>query len=172
MKDGRTNKGKIIALRVALTAACVALVAFIFFNSLRTGDESAAQSNVVTDFVQKVIAFFAPKSWIANATGEAYERLHGYVRTVAHFSEFGLLGALMVWCWRAYTADGLCLLFPMCLTLFIPVLDESLQFLTAGRVADISDLFVDTLGGFCGLAFAVIALLIGRAVLSKKRKGD
>ena len=172
MKDGRTKKGKIIALRVVLTAACVALVAFIFYNSLKTGDESAAESNIVTDTVQKIIGFFAPKSWIANATGAEYERLHSYVRTLAHFSEFGLLGALMSWCWRAYTSDKLCLLFPVCLVLFIPVLDESLQFLTAGRVADTSDLFVDTIGGICGLAFATITLIIGKAVLSKKRKGD
>jgi VanZ family protein len=172
MKDGRVKKGKIVALRAVLTLACVALVAFIFYNSLKTGDESAAQSNIVTDTVQKIIGFFAPKSWIATATGAQYERLHSYVRTLAHFSEFGLLGALTAWCWRAYTSDKLCLLFPVCLALFIPVLDESLQFLTAGRVADTSDLFVDTLGGICGLAFAILTLWIGKAVLLRKRRED
>ena len=172
MKDGRTKTGKMVALRAALTIACVALVAFIFFNSAKTGDETVSQSSFVTDAVQKIIGLFAPKSWIATATGEEYERLHGYVRTLAHFSEFALLGALMAWCWRAYTDDKLCFVFPVCLALFIPVLDESLQFFTAGRVADTSDLFVDTLGGFCGLAFAIATLFIGKAVLAKKRKGD
>ena len=172
MKDGRTNKGKIIALRIVLTLSLLALLAFIFSNSLRTGDESGAQSNIVTDFVQKVVGIVAPNSWIATATGADYEKLHASVRTLAHFSEFGLLGALLVWCWRAYTDDRLCLLFPVCLVLFIPVVDESLQAFTAGRVADISDLFVDSLGGICGLVFAVVTLIVGRAVLAKRRKGD
>lgn len=174
MKDEKlakeNKKGRIYALRAGLTAACIAVVAFIFFNSLRTGDESTVQSSFVTDLAQKIVGFFAPNSWIANATGADYERFHGYVRTAAHFSEFALLGALMIWCWRSYTRDGLCLLFPLCLVLFIPILDESLQLLTAGRAATTSDLFVDTLGGACGCLFAAATLWIGLFIRRRKRR--
>ena len=175
MKDTawKNEKGKHVAkkwiLRLVLTALCIATMAFIFSNSLQTGEESGAQSSFVTVAVQKIFRVFAPNSWIATATGEAYEKLHGVIRTLAHFSEFALLGALLVWCWRAYTKDPLFLLVPVCLVVLTPIVDECLQTLSAGRVAAISDVCTDTIGGVCGCVFAGLTLLIALAIKRRKK---
>ena len=175
MKGTRADNGtkkqnaKTWLLRAILTALCIAAIAFIFSNSLQTGEESGAQSSFVTNAVQKIFRVFAPNSWIATATGEAYERLHGVIRTIAHFSEFALLGALLTWCWRSYTKDMLFFLIPACLVVLVPIVDECLQTLSAGRVAAISDVFTDTLGGVCGCVFAGLTLLIAFAIKRRKK---
>ena len=157
-------------LRALLTALCVALLAFIFGNSAMPADESAAQSDFITDLVQKILKVFAPNSWAANATGADYERLHSIIRTLAHFSEFALLGALLVFTFRSYTRNGYAFVVCVCLIILIPILDETLQAFTSGRVADLADLYVDTLGGVIGGLFAALAVCIVGGIIRKKRK--
>ncbi len=163
----RTQNKKIYLARALLTLACLLLLAFIFGNSLKAGDESSAQSAEVVQAVQKVVGFFAPHSWIATATGEAYEKLHAVVRTLAHFSEFALLGALCSWCYRAYTAEKAYFFVVVFFVLFVPIVDEFLQTLTAGRVADIYDVWIDSAGGAVGIAFALLTLWIAKRIRRK-----
>ena len=157
-------------LRALLTALSLALLAFIFGNSAMPAKESAAQSDFITDLVQKIVKVFAPNSWAANATGADYERLHSVIRTFAHFREFALLGALLVFTFRSYTRSGYAFVVCVCLIALTPILDETLQAFTAGRVADVADLYVDTLGGAIGGLFAALAVCIGGAIIRKKRK--
>ncbi len=161
---------KIWILRALLTALCLCMLAFIFGNSLQTGEQSSGLSRKVTDAVQKLCGLFAPESWIATATGEAYDKLHGIVRTAAHFSEFALLGALFCWCYRAYTRDKTFLFLPVGLLVLVPIVDEFLQRSSADRIADIADMLVDTAGGLCGFSFALLTLLIGFICKRKKEK--
>ena len=146
-------------LRIFLTVACVAMLAFIFSNSLKTGEQSAAQSSTMVDVVQNVASVVAPNSSIATATGAAYERLHAWVRMVAHFAEFALFGALLVWCVVSYTwrREGLYLaLFGVC---FVPIVDEFLQVFVADRGAEFCDVCIDVAGGICGTLFAIVVLI-------------
>lgn len=168
MKTRKNNK--IYLARALLTLACLLLLAFIFFNSLTSGDDSSAQSAWVVKCVQKTVGFFAPNSWIANATGEEYDKLHEIVRTLAHFGEFALLGALCSWCYRAYTNEKAYFFVVVFFVAFVPIVDEFLQTLTIGRVADIRDIWVDTLGAFAGIAFALLALWIAKLLLKRRIK--
>lgn len=170
MENTQVSKKKIYILRAVLTAACLALLAFIFGNSLTAGEDSSAQSASVVRLVQKVVGVFAPDSWIATATGEAYEKLHDIVRTVAHFLEFALLGALFSWCYRAYTSEKAYFFVVVCFLVLVPVIDEFLQTLTVGRAAEMKDVFVDTAGGLAGATFAVLTLVLGFAIYKKRRK--
>lgn len=163
METHAQNK-KIYLARALLTVACLLVLAFIFGNSLKAGDESSAQSAGVVKAVQKVAGFFAPNSWVATATGEAYEKLHAVVRTIAHFSEFALLGALCSWCYRAYTTEKAYFFVVVFFVLLIPVVDEFLQTLTIGRVADIYDVWIDSAGGAVGILFALGALWITKKI--------
>ena len=167
MQTLEKNK-KIYLVRVLLTLACVLLLAFIFGNSLTEGDDSSKQSAGVVKAVQKIVGVFAPNSWIATATGEQYDRLHASVRTLAHFSEFALLGALCSWCYRAYTNEKTYFFVVVCFVAYVPIIDEFLQTLTVGRVADIHDVFLDTLGAFAGILFALCTLFLGR--IRRKRR--
>ncbi len=158
------------ALRIFLTIACVAMLVFIFSNSLKDGEESVKQSSTVVQVVQDVVAIIAPNSPVATATGEAYERLHDLVRTLAHFTEFALFGALLLWCVASYTwrKEGfwLALLGVVC----VPLIDESLQAFVAGRGAEFRDVCADVAGGVSGILFALVVLLMIVGIIERKRR--
>lgn len=157
-------------LRIFLTLACVATLVFILSNSLKEAQESAAQSSAVVEIVQEVASVIAPESAIANATGEAYDVLHAWVRVIAHLSQFALLGALMIWCYFSYTSEKLFLSVPLCLLLIIPVADEFIQSFVGGRASTVGDMLFDTAGGLLGVIFAALTLLIGRALVFANEK--
>ena len=145
-------------LRAILTALCAFMVGFILYNSLQTAEESAAQSSTVVEVVQQTVAVIAPQSPIATATGDAYDRLHSAVRTLAHFSEYALLGALGGWCLRSYTDKKKWLGVPFGALIVLGTVDEWLQTFAEGRGAQVVDVLVDVAGGACGLGFAVFSV--------------
>ncbi|MBQ4053904.1 MAG: VanZ family protein [Clostridia bacterium] len=157
-------------LRISLTVACIAMLCFIFSNSLKDGEASVQQSSTVVKVVQDVAAVVAPNSGIATATGEDYERLHDLVRTVAHFAEFMLFGALLLWCAASYTwkKRGFCL--ALLGVLCVPIIDEILQVFVAGRGAEFCDVCTDVAGGVCGILFAILTLLVIVAVADRRSK--
>ena len=166
----KTKRTILWVLRILLTAFCLAVIGYIFSNSLKTGEESSQKSNEVVQTVQKVIAYVAPQSPIATATGDAYDRLHALIRNLAHFSEFAVLGALLVWCYFSYTTKKKHLYIPVAVMLFVPVADECIQLSVAGRGSQFSDVLLDCLGcGFGGLV-AMLALGLVLWILSNSRK--
>lgn len=165
------KKGKIY-LRIILTALCIGAYAFIFGNSARTGAESSAQSGSVVAFVQRIFKAIAPNSFIANAQGKDYERLHAIIRTLAHFAEFGMLGALLVWCFASYNVRSVWFIVPLALVLFSPIVDECIQLFTSTRVADVKDLITDTLGGYAGALFAGVTIWVAKAIYKKKERNN
>ena len=167
----KTKTDKIrIFWRVVTTLACALMLLFIFSNSLKTAEASSAQSSVVVDTIQDVASVIAPQSPIATATGEAYDKLHADVRTLAHFSEFMLLGALFFWCWYSYTDKKIWLLAPAAGAIFTPMIDELLQMLSSGRAAEWFDVAVDVSGGLCGGIFALCTLTLGIHIYRKRKQ--
>lgn len=168
------HRKKIIFLRILLTLACLGFLAWIFSNSLQSGAESSLQSNKVMKIVQSVAAFVAPNSYIATATGEDYELIHAVVRTLAHFSEFAVLGVLVGCCYCSYTNKKLFVFLPFSFLVCVPLIDEFLQTLTEGRAAEISDILVDMAGACTGLilSLCVIWLIqrLYRKALNRKIK--
>ncbi len=161
-----------LALKILLPVLCGLWLVFIFTNSLRTGEESTVQSNAVVEAVQTVAKWVAPQSQIANATGEDYAKLHGIVRTLAHFAEFAVLGALAAWCYCAYTLQIRHCYIPVLGTLLIPLIDELLQKFTAGRAASLFDILVDSLGGLTGLFLAGLSVWVGWRIYQSKKKKE
>jgi VanZ family protein len=187
--DNLRNKQRFLTvLKILLPLLYALLLLFIFGNSLQTGEESAETSSRVVDAVQAVVAWVAPQSPIATATGEAYAKLHADIRTLAHFSEFALLGALACGCCLVYglenkatkgTNNGaikpktalLKKYLPIGFgsLLFVPLLDETLQSFTANRAAEWLDLAVDFSGGIVGYALVLGCFLaVSRYKLYKK----
>ncbi len=164
----KVTRGKIF-LRIILTALCLLVYAWIFSNSAKTGAQSSTQSYTVIKTVQKVAEVIAPESAIATATGEALDKLHNVIRTLAHFYEFALLGALLTWCYFSYTLDKAFMFLPFTLVVLTPIFDEALQSFTSGRTAEVADLLVDTAGGLAGCVFALCTILIGFLIYKKRR---
>lgn len=169
-KNERTKKEYWIwVLRVFLTLACAALIAFIFTNSLKNCEQSVKQSSGVVETVQKVAAFFDPNSKIATATGDAYDKLHIVVRVLAHFAEFMLLGSLLSWCVFSYNFKKIFQIIPPCGLLFVALTDELLQIFTVGRAFEFTDILFDCGGGLVGIGIAILAVWLGVLVYKKKK---
>ena len=168
MKE-KTNKIRLF-WRIVTTIACALMLVFIFSNSLLSAEKSSAQSSAVVDTIQDVASVVAPNSPIANATGDAYNKLHARVRVLAHFSEFMLLGALFVWCWYSYTDKKIWLIASAAGVVLTPLIDELLQTFTSGRAAEWLDIAVDTTGGLCGGLFALCTLTLGIFIYRKHKQ--
>lgn len=162
---------RLIFLRVVLTIACALVYAWIFSNSLKSGAESSAQSHAVTDAVQGAAQVVAPSSGVATATGKDYDALHSIIRSIAHFAEFALLGALLSWCYLSYTRQKAFAVIPFGLIVLTPIIDECLQLFTGSRAAEMKDIFLDTGGGFIGAALALFAFFVCRAIFKRRKRG-
>lgn len=159
-----------LALRIVTTLACLIWAAFILSNSLKTSEQSSTQSAAVVETVQKVAKAIAPQSKIANATGEAYDMLHVFVRNLAHFGQFAVLGALLCWCYFAYTLQVKHFYLPILGVVCIPIFDEWIQGFVAGRSWELIDLALDICGGFIGLFCAMLSVYIGCWVYKRKKR--
>ena len=157
-------------LQILLPLACLLWLTFIFSNSLKTGEASTAQSSTVVDSIQSVAKVVAPNSWVANATGEEYEKLQGGVRISAHFIQFAVLGALLCWCYFVYTSRIAYIYLPIVGVLLVPFIDECLQGYVAGRAWELADVCIDLTGGVCGFLLAAISVAIGAIIYLRRRK--
>ena len=165
----RQNKIRTL-FKILLPILCIFWLTFIFSNSLQTGEASSAQSSTVVDSVQSVAKVVAPNSWVANATGEEYDKLHSGVRISAHFLQFALLGALLCWCYFAYTLRIAYIYLPICAVLLVPFIDECLQGFVSGRATELSDILTDLTGGIFGFILAALSVIIGVIIYKSKRK--
>ncbi len=125
---------------------------FIFSNSMQVAEASNALSRKVT-------------LWIVNHLQTIglycdFNVFHGFVRKLAHFSEFAGLGFLVT------LALAVCPLFNSAALNFllfliaIPVADETLQRFIAGRSSQMKDMIIDgsgfLLGGLLGYLFVLV----------------
>ena len=150
----KKKKIALVVLRASLSVVLLAFIAWIFSNSLQVATESAAQSQSVTQVIQNLFKIIAPNSFIATATGEAFDLLEDVIRVLAHFAEFALLGALCFCTYRAYTAKKRWLFSPFALGLLVGLVDEILQIFTPGRAFEWLDVGIDFGGVVAGCLFA------------------
>lgn len=166
------RKGKqnviLLALKILLPVACCLWITFILANSLQTAGESSTQSATVVETVQRVAKIIAPESTIANATGETYDKLHSAVRACAHILEFAVLGALLSWCYFAYTQEWKFFFIPCLAPLLVALVDEWLQTFVDGRAWEATDLLLDSLGGVAGVMFAALSVVLGLLIYEKR----
>ncbi len=167
----RTRSKLRLTLQILLPILCVGWLTFILSNSLKTGVQSSQQSSTVVEWIQRVAEELAPDGWIANAEGEDYLRLHGFIRKAAHFCEYALFGALLCWCYFAYTLRLKWSFFPLVGVLLLPPFDELLQTTVSGRAGDIADVYLDISGGLVGLVAAgLVGLIIVKKIKKKEKK--
>lgn len=168
MKTGKLSLR--ITASILLTALSAATVWFIFSNSLKSGVESASQSQAVTEGIQNAIEVIAPSSPIAKAEGTAFDRLHAFVRKSAHFLEYALLGALLLFTCRSYTRLKRFWFAPPCIAFLVAAFDEYIQNFTPGRGNSFADVLIDTAGAAAGILFAVFCLFVAFQIGRRRRK--
>lgn len=130
----------------------IALTAFIFSNSLRAGEESSAQSDIVTDLANKLLGSFG-------ISIEPQELSH-FIRKLAHFSEYFALGltsavTLSVFKKRFY------MIFSPIYCVIIAICDEFImQAMTIGRAPMWKDVLIDSTGALTALIAVTVFLFI------------
>ena len=143
---------KVLIIRVILTVLTVAAVAAIFYNSSQDAVESTERSSPLTDWINGILAGFPiPFSVTEN-----------FIRKLAHFTEYSILGALLSVTYYLYFHRIKTVLISTLISgAVIATIDEIIQLFPAGRSCQISDILLDC----CGVAFAtVIVMLIIRAI--------
>lgn len=147
-------------LTVLLVLLIAATLAFIWGNSLESVPVSSAKSNSVLDIFKPFLEIFFGAGNVTDHT----------VRKIAHFTEFGALGAelaLLAVLRGRYRVQlvvnalfaGLC----------AAVTDEALQLLS-GRGSLVSDVLLDFTGGASGIA--VVTLVYAAVRSRRKAKAD
>ena len=130
----------------------IALILFIWGHSMMPGEVSGEESGIVADFLRSLFSL-------------EMEDLDHIVRKCAHFTEYAVLGAIIM-------LDTLVLakrFFHMAALftgLFVPVVDETIQIFAVDRSGVLTDVWLDFFGFITGLALC--ALICGTVI---KRKG-
>lgn len=138
-------------------------ILWIFSNSLMNGNVSSDTSGSITRQILAFLAFFG-----INPT---YDMFHHFIRKLAHFLEYTLLGLLTtfsIFRKSLFSSEKMTWVFICVLT---PLLDECLQLFVPGR----SGAFTDSLLDLCGCIFGTLFLLMIQKLFScyfQKKTGD
>lgn len=142
----------LILFRVLFTAALAATVYFIFSNSLEIARESSARSQQVMELLNSLLGRVG--------LGPLSEH---FVRKLAHFCEFSLLGFWFMLCLRVYTCHFVRhVSWPLFFGLLTAVIDETIQLYVPGRSSSVKDVLLDFSGVLTGLFIALLILLFFR----------
>jgi VanZ family protein len=107
-------------------------------------------------FIRPLLEFLFP-----SAPEETIVLFHGYIRKLAHFTEYGILGALAVRAFLRSVAPFLknhSIVAAMLLVLLIASVDEFNQSFEVSRTGTPRDVLIDAFGGICGSVFCWLLL--------------
>lgn len=138
--------------KILLWLAVAVYIGWIFSNSLTSGGSSGALSEKVARYLLQYV----------NQAGFTiqFDLFHFYVRKLAHFSEYFLLGILLVIAVRSAPLMHSKLLNVLTIASMTPLLDEGLQKFTPGRYGSFTDCAIDLAGGLAGALICYLIILI------------
>lgn len=136
--------------KTVLWGLVLACMGMIFSFSAQTSDMSNELSSSLLD---DIIRFFA-----VNANSDTIEFLSVFIRKLAHFSEYALLGTLIFLLMRAgYNVKGKRgVIMPTVFSSCYAVTDELHQLFVGGRSCQVTDVVIDTLGAMAGVLFLLL----------------
>ena len=111
----------------------ILIVLFIFTQSGLDSSESTAISLPIVEWIMNFFSFIDK------------DTLHYFVRKAAHFSEYFLFGGSILY---AMDEDFTVARFALFCVL-VPVCDETIQYFTPGRAAQLTDCLLDASGMIC-----------------------
>lgn len=137
--------------RWALLVGIGVVTLFIWGQSLLPGTVSAQESGFFTRLLAGLLGLETVPAW-----------MHALVRKAAHFTEFGVLGAL----WSGY-GRGRPLGWTWLYGLGVAAADECLQFLSPDRAPMMQDVAIDYAGYLCGW---LLVLFVARCIQKKRNE--
>ncbi|MBR4291290.1 MAG: VanZ family protein [Oscillospiraceae bacterium] len=146
----RTRKRMILCIALLL-----AVLAFIWGNSLTSGEDSGALSGSIMEWINTFLRL----------DEQGAETLHHLIRKMAHFTEFACLGLLLTWLFGMMgEKKGHLFCMPLLFGMLAACADETIQVFVPDRGPSPVDIWIDT----CGVTAGIIAVLIGYHLLCKK----
>ena len=140
--------------KILIILWCIVLVAwmcFIFSNSFENAEESSDTSQGVVEIIEEIVQTVEPE----------FEISDNFVRKLAHFIEFFILGFIFNISYFIYARD---LKYHTVLSLFfglmISIIDETIQLTSAGRAGMIKDVWIDFSAVITSLLLLLIAIFI------------
>lgn len=150
-------------MRKSILLFIILLLAFIWGNSILTSDQSWAISNSVKEFISNTLGLFT-----SHSTQASSELSGAFVRKLAHFVEFSLLGISIVFVNPKYCRTNF---QKLALVLLIGILtatiDETIQ-IFSGRTSAVKDIWID----FSGYIFGVITAYSAQFLFNKTKNQD
>lgn len=152
MNGNRTS----MRFRVIIFSLTAAAIAFAIIHSLMPSDVSSAESGGLLDIL----------NYILRSLGIGLEISEHLLRKLAHFSEYAVIGALLLSC--AYSFDRIrphrFAVYVLFSGLMIAVADETVQLNVEGRAGMITDVWIDFSGVIIGAAVMWTAFAIYRKI--------
>ncbi len=149
---------------VVLILVILLTVAFIFYNSSLPPEESAQQSGVIGDIVAEIIP---PETQVGGFVQK-------YIRKIAHFTEYGLLGIeLALFCVLFAERKFTCFTRSLFFAGTVALIDETIQIFSK-RGPSVIDMWID-IGGYIffslsALLFSLVVYLISLVIRSIRGK--
>jgi VanZ family protein len=119
-------------------------LALIFFNATQTGSESSGFSLEVASILSNVLSRIGIRVDI--------EIFHSLIRMGGHVFQYFVFGYITLWVILIYHLKW----YNIFRTLYVMILDETIQFFTPGRAAEVFDIFLDSMGIFLAVLFFLI----------------
>lgn len=156
------QKGTGAVFRTIVFALTALMICFAFYHSAMPAYESTEESEGLLYFI---INFFS-------GLGISVELTDQIIRKAAHFSEYFLIGGLMLTC--AYSLDRFktyrFIIQVLFFGLLSAVIDETIQLFSIGRSGQISDVLLDFSGVIAGAGIMLLFWFI--VVKIKHKKGN
>ena len=147
-------------LNILIWIAVGAYICWIFSNSLTIGEYSSAASTKVANFLMRYVTR-------AGFTID-FNLFHHYIRKLAHFSEYALLGFIIVLAIRVAPLMKSRFLNFVLIMVGIPLIDDGLQKFVPGRASAFLDSFIDMAGILAGAFVAYVLVLIILDIFKKR----
>ena len=147
-------------VKLALVAL---MLLFIWGNSMLPASASSAESNFVLRLCEPLVSALQRLLSLRGVElGQDY-----IIRKLAHFSEYAVLGVLML---SLFVRPGLRFRVPLpaALCLGAAITDEGIQILAEGRGPSMKDVALDFSGAVCGIVLCSAVLLLTRAIRKNK----
>lgn len=160
---------KINLLRIVLLILLFGTFYIIFGFSSQDGEESRGISSRVTEFILEKSNTY--KNIEENRQDEIFERTEKIIRKIAHFSIYALVGFLLMGLVSTFKLkEKNRILISLILGVLYATSDEIHQLFSPGRSAQITDVYIDTLGILVGVFVILLFIKIFEKIKLQKVK--
>ena len=160
---------KINLLRIVLLILLFGTFYIIFGFSSQDGEESGGISSRVTEFILEKSNTY--KNIEENRQDEIFERTEKIIRKIAHFSIYALVGFLLTGLVSTFKLkEKNRILISLILGVLYATSDEIHQLFSPGRSAQITDVYIDTLGILVGIFVILLFIKIFEKIKLQKVK--